>query len=140
MKRTVFFALALTLALFVSACGSDDALSRLNGAWAIDLPATINANPDMKNSIPEGETGDMARQMLEKMLGDMKLTFDTKAGTMSGSLMGNTLDAQKFQDATVKGDAVEMTMDGQKVTFTVKGDEMLLKDASGATVIFKRAK
>lgn len=139
MKRASLLVLALTLALFAGACGGgDNALDKLNGEWAIDLNATIESNPDMKNSIPEGETGKMARAMLEGMLGSVSMKFDTKAGTVSGSMGGQTIETQKYGEAKVNGDTVELMVNNEKTTITVKDAEMRMQNTAGSVVVFKR--
>ncbi|MDL2272044.1 hypothetical protein LJC23_03315 [Desulfovibrio sp. OttesenSCG-928-I05] len=139
MKRASLLVLALTLTLFAGACGdSDTVLTKLNGAWAIDLNATIENNPEMKKSIPDGEAGNMARSMLEGMLGSMELTFDTKAGTVSGSFGGQSFEAQKYGEAKVNGDNVELTVNGESSTITVKDNEMRMKSGAGIVVFTRK--
>lgn len=142
MKRAHLLVLSFALALFLGACGGGDdkSVEKLGGSWVLDLNATIENNESMKNSIPAGEAGDMARGMLEAMLGSMTLTFDVKAKTFSGSLMGETIENKAFEVVSVKGDDFEIKIDGETAPFTLKGDELRMKGPDGAVLVFQRKK
>ncbi len=138
MKPTRVLILTLLIpALFALASCGDAPLEKLNGSWVISLDDTINASPAMKSSIPEGEAGKMARGMLEDMLGKMTLTFDIKAKTISGNILGEKLDKIPFEVVKESGDTLELKIKDQTSIVTIKGATLEMGD-SDEKLIFKR--
>ena len=141
MKNIRLFSLVvlvLSLSLFLAACGGDKALAKLNGSWVLSVDATIDGNPEMKKSIPSGEAGELARVMMEKMLGSMTLTFDAKAKNFSGEIMGKAIDNSPFEVVSEKGDVVVLKMQGDTASFTIKGDMLEMRPEPNTVLVFKR--
>ncbi len=141
MKKVhVLSMVLLAFALLLGGCGSDSSsnLDKLNGTWVISMEDTINANKQLKDSIPSGEAGDMARNMINEMFSSITMTFDTKNKTTSGKIMNQDIPTTPFEVVSEKDNVIEIKADGNVTKLVIKGETLEIQADPTTVLVLKR--
>ncbi|MBQ4133588.1 MAG: hypothetical protein IJD04_07650 [Desulfovibrionaceae bacterium] len=133
-----FLAVFLIAALLMAyGCGSDSNLSKINGAWKIDIEKTMASSEEINAQLAAEP---LAVEMLKAILADTYITIDAEKNVFGGKMLGAEIPETKFSVVSEEGNQIKLKSEsGDEVNITIIDDNAIsMDDPSGIKVIFTR--